>query len=235
MNNVYYFPWKDFFVTSLVTVILVSIGGISVGNDAIYIFFIYILSLALTNLNKQWICKHDKETRKARVKIKKKMQNPRKKVKVLPKSLKEFGKNYNYDICFEIIRFVLGILVTIVLASISWIFHLQNTQLGKLAYGFYIDAFLFPLILLIWEFFWIKQSFIKTCRNFFEIIFIHKGKMRLVSGSFFLILFILLTGLAVIATMSEFLSNDVEIIFRIIYFLFGLYYLGYCIKNAISN
>ena len=59
--------------------------------------------------------------------------------------------------------------------------------------------------------------------------------MKPVSGSVFLILFILLTGLAVIATMSEFFSNDVEIIFRIIYFLFGLYYLGYSIKNAISN
>lgn len=84
MNNVYYFPWKDFFVTSLGTVVLVRIGGISVGNDAIYIFVIYILSLALTNLNKQLICKHDKKTRKARVKIEKKIQNPRKKVKVLP-------------------------------------------------------------------------------------------------------------------------------------------------------
>jgi hypothetical protein len=235
MNNVYYFPWKDFLVTSIVTVMLVSIGGISVGNDAIFIFVIYILSLALTNLNKQWICKHDKETRKARVKIEKKIQNPRKKVKVLPKSLKEFGKNYDYDICFEVIRFVLGMLVTIVLVSISSIFHLQNAQFGKLAYGFYIDAFLFPLILLILEFFWIKQSFIKTCRNFLKNIFIHKGKMKPVSGSVFLILFILLTGLAVIATMSEFFSNDVEIIFRIIYFLFGLYYLGYSIKNAISN
>lgn len=169
------------------------------------------------------------------MKIEKKIQNPRKKVKVLPKSLKEFGKNYDYDICFEVIRFVLGMLVTIVLASISSIFHLQNTQFGKLVYGFYIDAFLFPLILLILEFFWIKQSFIKTCRNFLENIFIHEGKMKPVRGSIFLILFILLTGLAVIATMSEFFSNDVEIIFRIIYILFGLYYLGYSIKNAISN
>lgn len=235
MNNVYYFPWKDFFVTSLGTVVLVRIGGISVGNDAIYIFVIYILSLALTNLNKQLICKHDKKTRKARVKIETKIQNPRKKVKVLPTSLKEFGKNYDYDICFEAIRFVLGMLVTVVSVSISSMFHLQNTQFGKLAYGFYIDAFLFPLILLILESFWIKHSFIKTFKNFLENIFIHKGKMKPVSGSIFLILFLLLTGLAVIATMSEFFSNNDGIIFSIIYILFGLYNLGYSIKNAISN
>lgn len=59
--------------------------------------------------------------------------------------------------------------------------------------------------------------------------------MKPVSGSIFFIFFILLTGLAVIATMSEFFSNNDEIIFRIIYILFGLYYLGYSIKNAISN
>ena len=59
--------------------------------------------------------------------------------------------------------------------------------------------------------------------------------MKPVSGSIFLILFLLLTGLAVIATMSEFFSNNDGIIFSIIYILFGLYNLGYSIKNAISN
>ena len=133
MKDRVYFNIIDFIINGFVTVILWCAGGFKPLNDGFFVFMIYIISLILTNANMRNICKHDRRTIKARKHYERSIKNPRSPKKELPRGIREWGKNYDYDCCFEAIKFVLGMIVTISLTGISALFHLKNSAFGEFA------------------------------------------------------------------------------------------------------
>lgn len=235
MKDRIYFNIVDFIINVIVTIILWCIGGFKLLNDGFFVLMIYIISLALTNANMKNICKHDQGTRKARKRYEKSINNSRSPKKELPRNIREWGKNYDYDCCFEAIKLVLGMVVIIVLAVISALFHLQNSAFGKFTYGFYIDAFLLPALLITLQSFWVEGNFVKTIQEFLKNIFYKDGKLRLIKGFIVLLLSVFLIVLALISTMAEFVTDDVGLPLKWLCIIVGIAFLVYSIWNSIKN
>ena len=232
MKN-FYFPKCDFIITTIFTLVLLISGGITLSNDAFWVYIIYIVSLGFTNLNKMSIKRIDSKTTNKRKRFEKKhINNPRSNKKILPRELKEIDNSFNYDTCFTAIKFVLGMIVVVFLAIITSVGHKQGTEFGGFVFYFYIDAFLLPLILILEESFMYNNSALKAIKEFLYIAFHKNKKLTIIRGIIGLIGSIFLLSIALIFTMKEFVTTQYSIAVRIIIFICGLLFLIYSFYNA---
>lgn len=235
-NKIYIPPLTDIIITVLVTLVLGCTGGFTWKNDAFWILLIYIVSWGFTNLNKRSIIKMDRKNDKKRKKFQKKhIQNPRSNKKELPHKLAGIDERFDYDSCFQAIKLVLGMLVTVILAIISDVGRLSGTDFDEFAFYFYIDAFLLPLLIMLFEAFLYKQSPRQAIKEFLKTLFYKNGKPAFMRGVLGLVALIILLVLALVCTMMEFTTENVGIILRVFFFLCGLGYLGYCLIYPVTQ
>lgn len=231
-----YFPKCDFVITLTVTLILIKTGGINLLNDAFWVFIIYIVALGFTNSNKSMIQKIDnKKASKRKLFKRKHLDNPKSNIKTLPHDLVELDSGFNYDSCFAALKLVIGLLVIIILATITSIGHKQNTQFGEFVFYFYIDAFIFPLTLILVESFMYKQNAIQAVKEFIGIVFYKNEKLNIIRGLIGVFGGVFLFSIALIFTMKEFVAQQYGIITRIIIFTCGVLFLIYSFYNAIKQ
>lgn len=227
-----YFPKIDFVITLVITIILGAVGGLTFLNDAYWVFLIYIISLGLTNLNKFSIKKIDKKNAKKRKKIQKKIDDPKSPKNKMPNKLKEIDNSFDYDSCFNALKFIIGMLTTIVLAIISTIGERKNVRFSQFAFSFYIDAFLLPLVLIYVETFMYKNSIVKALKELIKTLFYKNGKFNLFGGIIGLGASIFFAIFSLVYTMREFITYQDGIFTRAIIFLIGLSFLLYSFYNA---
>lgn len=227
MQKKIYFPLGDFIFTLFFTIILSYIGGLTIFNDVYCVFLIYIAALSLTNLNKISIEKIDRKNSRKRNRYKRHINNAKSPIKSMPLEIAEIGKNYDYDVCFATIKFLLGLLVVMPLAIVSFIFQTQDTNFGTFTFYFYIDAFLVPLLILLWDAFTYKQSPMQALKKLFHSLFYKNEIIKPVCGLFSLLALIFLTGIAIFFTLQEFIMKEVNIILKIFFFVCGIVFLIY--------
>lgn len=234
-NSAIYLPSKvDIIVTIFITVLLGYVGGLTWKNDVYYVFALYIIALIITNLNKIVIRKRDRGNEKQRKSYQKKhVDNPRSDRKKLPRELEEMGSSIDYDTCFEAMKLLLGMIVTIVLAIIFSVGLSNNAEFGRFVFDFYIDAFLFPMLLMLIEAFMYKQQPKQAICEFFRVLFFKRnGKLSVIKGVFGLVALVFFLIVALLNTMQEFNKENTGIAVRVIVFICGLVYLGYCFHSA---
>lgn len=223
-------------MTVVITGVLLWTGGFSIKNDAFWVFVIYIISLGATNLYKVVNLRNDRKNKKKRDRFNRNHFRKSNSVyKVLPEKLKERDSACDYDCIFEVLKLLIGIYVTIVLACISSIGHMQQQEFGKFAFSFYIDACLLPLILALMEAFTYRQHFIQAFVEFFKTIFYKNGKFNILRGIFGLASSTILIFIALTFTMSEFITQQSGMAVRIIIFIIGCLYLVYSFYNVAKS
>ena len=228
-----FFKKFDFIVTVLVTGVLLWTGGFTIENDAFWVFILYIISLGATNLYKAVNFYNDRKNKKKRDRFNRNhIRKSNSAYKVLPEKLKERDSACDYDCFFEVFKLMIGTYVTIILACISSIGHMQDQEFGKFALYFYVDACLLPLILALIEAFMYKQNIIQAFMEFFKSIFYKNGKFNILRGILGLVSSAILIVIALIFTMSEFVSQQSGIVVRIIILIIGCFYLVYSFYNA---
>ncbi len=230
-----YFPKIDFVITLVITIILEVVGGLTFLNDAYWIFLIYIISLGLTNLNKFSIKKIDKKNAKKRKKIQKKINDPKSPKNEMPNKLKEIDNNFDYDSCFNALKFIIGMLATIVLAIISTIGERKNVRFSEFVFSFCIDAFLLPFVLFSVDVFMYQNSIVEALKELIRTLFYKNGKFNLFGGIIGLGTSIFFIILSLVFTMIEFITCQYDILVKVIIFLIGLSFLLYSFYNAVKQ
>ncbi len=230
----FYFPVIDFIITLIITVVLVYVGGLTILNDVFWVFLIYIIALGITNLNKLSIDKIDRKKEKGRKNYIKKMKNRRspKNTASFPKELKEIGTTFDYDVCFLVFKFALGMIVVMILAVISSMGHLQQKEFGKFTFTFYIDAFVFPLVIIWTNAFMYKQSVIQAIKEVINCIFFKDEKFTMFRGVFGLIGVVSIFYLAIKYTLLEFVNGNSGIATRVIILGIGIMFMIYSFVSA---
>lgn len=223
-----YIPLIDMIITLVITVFFVLKNGLNQYNGSIYVFGVYSVSLMLANANKCSMNLHNKKTAKIRKNYKRKHKN-----RELPQNLKEW--EMDDGIAFQAIKFVLGVCVTILVVSSSYMSATANEKLGELAFGFYVDLFLLPLVLMMLVAF-SSENIDKSrpqrkriCRLFTEAFttFFYKGdKFHLFRGIFSMLFFLLFLLMSIVFTILEF---DLE------YYILGICFVTFSFWSVLRR
>ena len=239
----------DCMVTIAFTIALLIFGNLSFYNDTIWLLIIYIMSLGFVNIVKYNDNIHNTKAKKLKI-IKKRHKNnadvcnqKEKQILQTDKKMSKYRKNQasyetlfytDYDVCFEGIKLILGLIVSCILAIISSCGKNIGQEFRDFSECFFIDAFLFPSLLIVILPYFSHKRISDSLKNIFHDMSINKkGKKNVIRGIVICLFAFIYLCIAVYFTMASFISFENNIFVTIISIICAVLFLIYSINSSI--